>query len=59
MNIPYNPQKPSAVLIKEIKYYMALSALKKMLAGGAIASQNYRKAAVAIAEKYQVLKYDI
>ena len=44
---------------KEINYYMALSALKKMLAGGAIASENYRKAAVAIAEKYQVLKYDI
>lgn len=28
MNTTYNPQEPSAVLINEIKYYMAFSALK-------------------------------
>ena len=44
---------------RQIKYYMALSALKKMLADGVITSENYNKATVAIAERYRVLRYDI
>ena len=59
MNTTYNPQEPSTLLINEIKYYMALSALKKMLAAGIITSENYKKATVAIAERYRVLRYDI
>ena len=45
--------------IRDSKYYMALSALKKMLTDGVITSENYKKAAVAIAERYRVLQYDI
>ncbi len=59
MRVPYNPEAPALAVINEIKYYMALSALNKMLADGVIASDNYRKATVAIAERYRVLRYDI
>lgn len=59
MAIPYTLQTPSEKVINEIKYYMALSVLKKMLADGVITSDNYKKAAVAIAERYRVLRYDI
>lgn len=40
-------------------YYMAVSVLKKMLTNGIIAPENYRKATVALAEKYRVSRYDI
>ena len=59
MRVTYNPEAPSSLIVNEIKYYMALSALKKMLADGIITSENYKKAAVAIAERYRVLRYDI
>jgi len=55
MNTTYNPQEPSAVLINEIKYYMAFSALKKLFLKGLITKENCDKANVAIAEKYGVL----
>ena len=59
MRVPYNPEAPALAVLNEIKYYMALSALKKMLADGIITSENYKKATVAIAERYRVLRYDI
>lgn len=59
MRITYNPETPDLTVINEIKYFMALSVLKKMLADGVIASANYNKATIAIAEKYRVLRYDI
>lgn len=59
MNATYNPQEPSAVLINEIKYYMAFSALKKLFLQGLITKENCDKANVAIAEKYGVLEYYI
>ena len=34
MQVTYNPNTPALAVINEIKYYMALSALKKMLADG-------------------------
>lgn len=49
----------SAIVRCCLKYYMALSALKKMLADSVITSENYKKATVAIAERYRVLRYDI
>ena len=49
MRVTYNPEAPSPLIVNEIKYYMALSALKKMLADGIITSENYKKATVAIA----------
>lgn len=59
MKVTYNPQEPSAVLINEIKYYMAFSALKKLFIQGLITRENCEKANVAIAEKYGVLEYYI
>ena len=59
MNIAYNPQEPSAVLINEIKYYMAFSALKQLLIQGLITKEDCEIANVAIAEKYSVLGYYI
>ena len=59
MNIPYNPQEPSTLLINEIKYYMAFSALKKLFLKGLITKENCEKSNVAIAEKYSVLEYRI
>ena len=59
MNTTYNPDASTLTVVNEIKYYMALSALKKMLADGVITSENYNKATVAIAERYRVLRYDI
>ena len=59
MNIAYNPQEPSAVLINEIKYYMAFSALKKLLIQGLITIEDCEKANVAIAEKYGVSELSI
>lgn len=56
---PYNPEAPALAVINEIKYYMAVSALKKMLADGVINQKNYSKATIAIAEKYRVSRYDI
>ena len=59
MNTTYNPQEPSAVLINEIKYYMAFSALKRLLEQEKITLENCQLANVAIAEKYGVLEYYI
>lgn len=59
MRVAYNPEVPALAVINEIKYYMAVSALKKMLADGVITQKNYSKATIAIAEKYRVLRYDI
>ena len=59
MQVTYNPQEPSAVLINEIKYYMAFSALKKLFIQGLITKEDCEKANVAIAEKYGVLEYYI
>ena len=59
LSFTFNPEAPSPVIVNEIKYYMALSALKKMLDDGIITSENYKKATVAIAERYRVLRYDI
>ena len=59
MRVTYNPDAPSPLIVNEIKYYMALSALKKMLADSVITSENYKKATVAIAERYRVSRYDI
>ena len=59
MRVTYNPEAPSLVVINEVKYYMAVSVLKKMLTNGIITPESYRKATVALAEKYGVSRYDI
>ena len=40
MQVTYNPNTPALAVINEIKSYMALSALKKILADGVITSAN-------------------
>lgn len=59
MRVTYNPEAPALAVINEIKYYMALSILKKMLADGVITKKNYSKATIVIAERYRVSRYDI
>ena len=59
MRVTYNPEAPYPLIVNEIKYYMALSILKKMLADGVRAADNYKNSPVAIAERYRVLRYDI
>ena len=59
MNTTYNPQEPSTLLINEIKYYMAFSALKKLFLKELITKENCEKANVAIAEKYGVSQFNI
>ena len=59
MSTTYNPQEPSTLLINEIKYYMAFSALKKLFLKGLITKENCEKANVAIAEKYGVSQFNI
>lgn len=59
MRVTYNPEAPALAVINEIKYYMALSILKKMLADGVITKKNYSKVTIVIAERYRVSRYDI
>ena len=59
MNTTYNPQDPSTLLINEIKYYMAFSALKKLFLKGLITKENCEKANVAIAENYGFSQFNI
>lgn len=57
MNAAYNPDVPSPILIHEIQYFIAFSALKKLVSKGIITLENAQKAHVAIAQTYGVLPY--
>ena len=59
MQIPYDPEHLSPAVLQEIHYYMALTALRKLCAPGDIPYKLYRRAAVALAEKYRVAPYDV
>lgn len=59
MRVTYNPEAPSLVVVNEVKYYTAVSVLKKMLVNGIITLENFKKSTVALAEKYRVSRYDI
>lgn len=59
MQIPYDPEHLSPAVLREIHYYMALTALRKLCAPGDTPYQLYRRAAVAPAEKYHVAPYDV
>lgn len=43
MRVTYNPEAPSLVVINEVKYYMAVSVLKKMLTNGMSPSRQNRQ----------------
>lgn len=55
MRVTYNPTVPVFVAINEVKYYIALSTLKEMLADGVITLEN----SIAIAEKYRISRYNV
>lgn len=59
MRIPYDPNHLSPLVLKEIQYFMALTALKKMCTPGDTPYKLYRQVAVALAEKYGVSPYDV
>lgn len=46
-------------LVKEIKYYMGLSAIQKLLVRGLITEEIYHRSNVALAEMYGVFRYRI
>ena len=50
MQIPYDPEHLSPAVLREIHYYMALTALRKLCAPGDTPYKLYRRAAVALAE---------
>ena len=59
MEIPYTLQTPSEKVINEIKYFVAFSALKRLLEQEKITLENCQQANVAIAEKYGVSQLHI
>lgn len=59
MNIPYNPNHLSPLILREIHYFMALAALKKMYNSGDIPQKMYRQVSIALAKKYGVSPYDV
>ena len=54
MAVPYTLQAPGEQVINEIQYYIAFSALTKLLEQGRITTEQCRQANAAIAEKYGV-----
>lgn len=54
MAYPYNEK-----IINEIKYFIAFSALKKLLKQEKISLEYFHQANVAIAEKYGVSQFNI
>lgn len=59
MAVPYTLQAPGEQVINEIQYYIAFSALTKLLEQGRITTEQCRQVNAAIAEKYGVPLYTI
>ena len=55
----YNTEIISKTVIREIKYFLAVSALRKMRDNNIITPENYMQSVLTIANKYRVLRYDI
>lgn len=54
----YQPDKPSHMLIAEIQYFMAFSALKKMLEKGKATMEDAKKMNLLLAERFGVRRYE-
>lgn len=59
MQTIYQPDKPSPMLIAEIQYFMAFSAVKKLVALEKLTWEDAKKVNYILAEQYGVRSYDI
>ena len=59
MDVPYTFQIPSKQVINEIQYYIAFSALKKLLEQGRITIEQCQQANAVLAETYGTVLYTI
>ena len=59
MQTIYQPDKPSPMLIAEIQYFMAFSALRKMVKQGKITMEDAKKMNLLLAERFGVREYRI
>ena len=59
MQTIYQPDRPSPMLIAEIQYFMAFSAVKKMVEQEKISIKDAKKMNLLLAERLGVRKYEI
>ena len=59
MQTIYQPDRPSPMLIAEIQYFMAFSAVKKMVEQEKISIKDAKKMNLLLAERFGVRKYEI
>jgi hypothetical protein len=59
MQTIYQPDKPSPMLIAEIQYFMAFSAVKKLVSLEKLTWEDAKKVNYMLAEQYGVRSYDI
>ena len=59
MDPAFTPALPGEKVIKEIKYFVLFSTLKKLMEQGKITAEYWQQANVAIAEKYGVSELKI
>ena len=59
MQTIYQPDKPSPILIAEIQYFMAFSALKKLVALEKLPPEDAKKMNSMLAEQYGVRSYEM
>ena len=58
MQTIYQPDKPSPMLIAEIQYFMAFSALRKMVEKGKATMEDAKKMNLLLAERFGVRRYE-
>ena len=59
MQTIYQPDKPSPMLIAEIQYFMAFSALRKMVEKEKVTMEDAKKMNLLLAERFGVREYRI
>ena len=59
MQTIYQPDRPSPMLIAEIQYFMAFSAVKKMVEQEKITMKDAKKMNLLLAERFGVRRYEI
>ena len=59
MQTIYQPDKPSPMLIAEIQYFIAFSALRKMVEKEKVTMEDAKKMNLLLAERFGVREYRI
>ena len=59
MQTIYQPDKPSPILIAEIQYFMAFSAVKKLVSLEKLTLEDAEKVNFMLAEQYGVRSYEM